>query len=101
MNVLKSMEIRFGHSEMSVIMQVSTIEGCSYPLYTRNIGYLVLRAMVRALLTCSKQWSERLMYFASANKVPPTPVLLTLSDLNVKVYGNNKIYVHSAEPLCQ
>ena len=28
LNVLKSMEIRLGHSEMSVIKQVSVVEGC-------------------------------------------------------------------------
>ena len=37
MNVLKSMEIQSGHSEMSIISQVSAVEGCPLsrvPLYT-------------------------------------------------------------------
>ena len=37
MNVLKSMAIRSGHSEISVISQVSAIEGCplsEVPLYS-------------------------------------------------------------------
>ena len=36
LNVLKSMEIQSRHSEVSVIMQVSTVEGCllsGVPLY--------------------------------------------------------------------
>ena len=37
LNVLKSMEIQSGHSELSVISQVSAAEGCplsGVPLYT-------------------------------------------------------------------
>ena len=31
--------------------------------------------------TCSRKCSDKLMYFASVNRVPPTPVLPILSDL--------------------
>ena len=33
------------------------------------------------VLTCSRKWSDKLIYLASASKVPPTFVFPTLSDL--------------------
>ena len=41
MNVLKSMEIRSGHSEIFIISQVSAVEGCplsGVPLYYQGKG---------------------------------------------------------------
>ena len=43
MNVLKSMEIRSGHLELSIISQVSTVEGCPLsrvPLYYKNEAFI-------------------------------------------------------------
>ena len=43
--MLKSMEMQSGHSELSVISQVSAVEGCplsGVPLYNVNGMYIVI-----------------------------------------------------------
>ena len=53
MNVLKSMEIQSGHSELSVVSQVSVVEGCplsGVPLYMYMLtpvnGYLTMNLII-------------------------------------------------------
>ena len=56
--------------------------------YTINITLPVTRIsesdlLNKQYLTCSRQCSERLINFASVKSVPPTLVLLTLSELQI------------------
>ena len=56
LNVLKSMEIRFGHSEMSIISQMSAVEGCllsGVPLYyydCHSIQYVCMHTCTVSIL---------------------------------------------------
>ena len=90
---MKSMEIQSGHSELSVILQVSAVEGYplgGVPLYTQNNG--VLQSFIHRLVAKQLSQNHAASYLYSITELMISTIQTGVT-LPIIVHSLNRIKV--------